>query len=197
MSNLTQRFEEAFLYASQVHGGQLRKGTQTPYIGHLLGVASTVIEYGGDEDLVVAALLHDAVEDQGGRPRLTDIEARFGARVAKIVENLSDNIGEGREDKQLWEDRKKAYLAALKNHPDESVLISLADKVHNARATLRDLRKPEIGTKVWERFNQPREKTLWYYNALSDVFLERVGPGPTRQLAEELREIVDVLESEG
>ena len=197
MTHLTHRFERAFLYASQVHGGQLRKGTQSPYIAHLMAVAATVIEYGGGEDQAVAALLHDAAEDHGGLARLADIEARFGGRVARIVEHLSDNIIDGREDTLPWRERKEAYLKALKTHPEESVLVSLADKVHNARATLRDFRKQGVGDKVWDRFRRPREQTLWYYNALAEIFLERcAGDCPSRQLAEELRAIVDTLERE-
>jgi len=197
MTSLTHRFERAFLYASQVHGGQLRKGTDTPYIAHLMAVAATVIEYGGGEDQAVAALLHDAAEDHGGLARLADIEARFGERVARIVEHLSDNIIDGREDLLSWKERKQAYLQALKTHPEESVLVSLADKVHNARATLRDLRNPGVGNNVWDRFRRPREETLWYYNALAEIFLVRCGGDKaTRQLAEELRSIVDILERE-
>lgn len=196
MTRLTDRFERAFVYAAHIHAAQRRKGTKTPYLAHLMAVTATVIEYGGDEDQAVAALLHDAAEDQGGLARLEDIRARFGERVANIVEHLSDNLGDERGKDETWEKRKEAYLKALKSHPDESVLVSLADKVHNARSTLRDLRTPGVGVKVWDRFRRPREKTLWYYNALSSVFLDRCATGATRQLAEELAEIIDVLERE-
>jgi (p)ppGpp synthase/HD superfamily hydrolase len=189
---LTDRFDRALLYATHVHGGQVRKGTGTPYVAHLLAVAATVLEYGGDEDLAIAALLHDSVEDQGGKARLADIRNRFGERVARIVEACSDSLadtGKG-EPKAHWQDRKEAYLAHLERADEDILRVSLADKVHNARAILRDLRKKEIGEKIWDRFSQPKERTLWYYRSLADRFCTLL-PG---QLSEELREIVEVLE---
>ena len=194
MSNatvLTDQFDRALLYATHVHGGQVRKGTSTPYVAHLLAVAATVLEYGGDEKLAIAALLHDSVEDQGGKARLDDVRNRFGKRVASIVESCSDslaNTGAG-ERKADWEERKKAYLEHLLRADEDVLLVSLADKVHNARAILRDRRKPEIGEKIWRRFSQPKERTLWFYCSLADRFCEML-PG---QLSDELREIVEVL----
>src|ERR1700745_3023753 len=91
---LTDRFDRALLYATHVHGGQVRKGTSTPYVAHLLAVAATVLEYGGDEDLPIAHLLHDSVEDQGGRASLDDVRNRFGERVARIVEACSDSLAD-------------------------------------------------------------------------------------------------------
>ena len=193
---LTDRFDRALLYATLVHGGQVRKGTSTPYIAHLLAVAATVLEYGGDEDLAIAALLHDSVEDQGGKPRLDDVRNRFGARVAAIVEACSDSLadtGKG-EQKPDWQKRKETYIQHLKTANKDILRVSLADKVHNARAILRDLRKLEVGKEIWKRFgNRPKEKTIWYYRSLADVFSRKL-PG---QLSDELREIVDVLEAEG
>ncbi|MCC6889504.1 MAG: HD domain-containing protein [Hyphomicrobiales bacterium] len=189
---LTERFDRALLYATHVHGGQVRKGTTTPYVAHLLAVAATVLEYGGDEDLAIAGLLHDCVEDQGGQARLDDVRHRFGTRVAHIVKACSDslaNTAKG-EAKAHWRQRKEAYLAHLQNADPDILLVSLADKVHNARSILRDLRKDEIGEAIWARFSQPKEATLWYYRGLANRFCERM-PG---QLAHELREIVDVLE---
>ena len=182
-------------YATHVHGGQVRKQTSIPYIAHLLAVAATVLEYGGDEDLAIAALLHDSVEDQGGKARLDDVRNRFGERVARIVEACSDSLadtgkGEPKADSQK---RKAAYLAHLRQADEDTLRVSLADKVHNARAILRDLRKPDIGDKVWSRFSQPKEKTIGYYRSLVDVFCEQL-PG---QLSNELREIVGALEAEG
>src|ERR1700756_975155 len=177
--------------ATYVHGGQVRKGTSTPYVAHLLAVAATVLEYGGDEDLAIAALLHDSVEDQGGKTRLDDVRNRFGEGVARIVEACSDSLadtGKG-ERKAHWQERKEAYLAHLRTADEDILWVSLADKVHNARAILRDLRKPDIGDKVWSRFSQPKEKTIGYYRSLADVFCEQL-PG---QLSNELREIVEVL----
>lgn len=191
---LTDLFDRALLYATHVHGGQVRKGSSTPYVAHLMAVSATVLEYGGDEDLAIAALLHDSVEDQGGAGRLEDVRNRFGKRVAKIVAACSDSMANtaAGEKKPDWHTRKTAYIKHLKTADEDILRVSLADKVHNARAILRDLRKPEIGKKIWSRFSQPREKTLWYYRSLAETFCV-VLPG---QLSEELREIVDVLEAE-
>ena len=188
---LTDRFDRALLYATHVHGGQTRKGTAIPYVAHLMAVAGTVLEYGGDEDLAIAALLHDSVEDQGGKARLEDVRNRFGERVARVVEACSDSLADtgAGERKAGWEERKKKYLAHLKTADEDILNVSLADKVHNARAILRDLRKPEIGEKIWSRFSQPKDRTLWYYTSLADIFRKKL-PG---QLAEELGEIVAVL----
>jgi (p)ppGpp synthase/HD superfamily hydrolase len=191
---LTDRFDRALLYATHVHGGQVRKGTSTPYVAHLLAVAATVLEYGGDEDLAIAALLHDSVEDQGGKGRLDDVRNRFSERVARIVEACSDSLadtGKG-ERKAHWRERKEAYLAHLRTADQDILSVSLADKVHNARAILRDLRKPDIGEKIWGRFSVRKEQTLWYYRSLADTFCERL-PG---QLSNELREIVEALEAD-
>jgi (p)ppGpp synthase/HD superfamily hydrolase len=192
---LTDRFDRALLYATHVHGGQVRKGTSTPYVAHLLAVAATVLEYGGDEDLAIAALLHDSVEDQGGKARLDDVRNRFGERVARVVAACSDSLADTAkgEPKAHWQERKETYLAHLRTADEDVLRVSLADKVHNARAILRDLRKPDIGERIWTRFSQPKEKTLWYYRGLADLFRARL-PG---QLSDELHEIVEVLEAEG
>jgi (p)ppGpp synthase/HD superfamily hydrolase len=191
---LSDRFDRALLYATHVHGGQVRKGTSTPYVAHLLAVAATVLEYGGDEELAIAALLHDSAEDQGGAARLNDVHNRFGGRVARIVEACSDSLadaGKG-ERKAHWQERKEAYLTHLQTADEDILWVSLADKVHNARAILRDLRKPDIGEKVWSRFKVPKEQTLWYYRSLADRFCERL----SNQLSNELREIVELLDAE-
>ncbi|MBM3491450.1 MAG: bifunctional (p)ppGpp synthetase/guanosine-3',5'-bis(diphosphate) 3'-pyrophosphohydrolase [Alphaproteobacteria bacterium] len=191
---LTERFERALVYAAQVHGGQARKGSTAPYVAHLLAVAATVLEYGGSEELAIATLLHDAVEDQGGLPRLAHIRHRFGHRVADIVRACSDSVvnSAAGEAKPAWRQRKQRYLDHLATLDAETLLVSLADKVHNARAILRDLRKPEVGPAVWQRFSNPRQETLWYYAALAEAF-QRFLPG---QLADELAEIVAVLRTE-
>lgn len=191
---LTDRFDRALLYATHVHGGQVRKATTIPYVAHLLAVAATILEYGGSEDMTIAGLLHDAVEDQGGESRLADIRNRFGDRVADIVRSCSDSVvntaaGQQKED---WRTRKVRYIDHLKTVDPETRLVSLSDKVHNARSILRDLRKPEIGSAVWDRFKQPKEDTLWYYRELANAFAQLL-PG---QLADELMEIVIVLENE-
>jgi (p)ppGpp synthase/HD superfamily hydrolase len=141
----------------------------------------------------IAALLHDSVEDQGGKGRLDDVRNRFGDRVARVVAACSDSLADTAkgERKTDWQERKEAYLAHLDTAHDDVLRVSLADKVHNARAILRDLRKPDVGESIWSRFSQPREKTLWYYRGLADKFRKRL-PG---QLANELHEIIEVLEN--
>jgi (p)ppGpp synthase/HD superfamily hydrolase len=190
---LTDRFDRALLYATHVHGGQVRKETSIPYVAHLLAVAATVLEYGGSEDMAIAGLLHDAVEDQGGEARLGDVRNRFGDRVADIVRACSDRVvnSSATQEKEDWRIRKTRYIEHLGTVDQETLLVSLSDKVHNARSILRDLRKPEIGAKVWDRFGKPKSETLWYYRSLADAF-QKFLPG---QLASELDEIVRVLET--
>jgi len=192
---LTDRFDRALLYATHVHGGQVRKETTIPYVAHLLAVSGTVLEYGGDEDQAIAGLLHDAAEDQGGKPRLNDIRNRFGERVADIVQSCSDSMADtaAGQPKEDWHVRKERYIRHLHTIDSDRLLVSLSDKVHNARSILRDLRKEEIGELVWQRFSQPRERTIWYYEELAKTFKE-VLPG---QLADELEEIVEVLKRPG
>ena len=188
---LTDRFDRALLYATHVHGGQVRKKTTVPYVAHLFAVAATVLEYGGDEDMAIGALLHDAAEDQGGSARLADIRNRFGDRVANFVGACSDNLANtaAGEKKAGWQERKEKYLAHLVDMNADTLLISLADKVHNARSILRDLRKADVGAAVWSRFSASREDTLWYYEQLAKVF-QRVLPG---QLSDELADIARAL----
>jgi (p)ppGpp synthase/HD superfamily hydrolase len=166
----------------------LRKGTQIPYVAHLLAVAALVLEHGGDEDQAIAALLHDAAEDHGGEVRLADIHGRFGDRVEAIVRGCSDALPVLGQPKGAWPERKEAYHGHLE-HVDESVLlVSAADKLHNARAVLLDYR--EVGEAVWKRFKGGREGTLWNYRALVEV-LERRLPG---SLSREFAETVGHLE---
>jgi (p)ppGpp synthase/HD superfamily hydrolase len=194
---LTDRFDRALLYATHVHGGQVRKGTPIPYIAHLLAVSATVLEYDGSEDVAIAALLHDAVEDQGGEPRLSDIRNRFGDRVADIVRSCSDTVvnSSSGQQKEDWHTRKKRYVEHLNLVDQDTLLVSLSDKIHNARSILRDLRRPEIGKAVWDRFKNSRKDTLWYYRELARSFQKRLKDQSAKmQLADELSEIVDVLE---
>jgi len=159
-----------------------------PLRAHLLAVAAAVLEYGGDEDLAIAALLHDNVEDQG-KARLDDVRNRFGEGVARIVEVCSDSLadtGKG-ERKAHWRDRKESYLARLRTADEDILWVSLADKVHDARAILRDLRKPDIGEKVWARFNVSTKQTLWYYRSLADIFCERLSNNCLTSCAKSLR----------
>ena len=163
---LGPRFEEALGYALRVHGGQTRKGTSIPYMAHLLGVTALVLEDGGNEDEAVAALLHDAVEDQGGTERLGDIRRRFGERVAEIVLSCSQTLDEPRPS---WKERKQRYLDHLRELSDDGKLrVSLADKLHNSRAMVADHRR--LGDELFTRFNAPKEDQCWYYEHLVEVF---------------------------
>lgn len=181
----SDRLDRAFGMARQLHQAQSRKGTATPYLAHLLSVCALVIEDGGDEDQAIAALLHDAVEDQGGLETLAIIRQEFGERAAIIVEHCSDSF---ETPKQPWGQRKEQYLAHLKDAPPEALRVSLADKLHNARAILKDLRMQ--GSPLWERFNGKREGTLWYYHSLVMVF-RQVGRSP---MVEELARVVVEIE---
>jgi (p)ppGpp synthase/HD superfamily hydrolase len=162
---LGPRFLKGFLFAAEKHAGQTRKTTTVPYIAHLMGVASLVLEFGGDEDMAIAALLHDVVEDCGGAPMLKEVRRRFGSRVAKIVEGCTDS---DIDPKPPWRGRKETYLRHLKSADAETRLVSAADKLNNARSILSDYR--EVGESIWARLNGGREGTLWYYRALVQEF---------------------------
>lgn len=192
MTLYSDRFLKALEYAAQTHQSQQRKGTQIPYIGHLLGVASIVIDAGGTEDEAIAALLHDAPEDRGGQARLRDIRDRFGERVATIIDGCSDPLDEAGKADRPWDVRKAAYLEHLRTCADKSVyLVSAADKLHNARATLADVRAD--GASVWERFNAGRQATLENYKAL--IALYRQGPSDVRRdrVVDELARVIELL----
>ena len=185
MTTLTPRFDEAVRYARDVHAGQDRKGTGVPYISHLLGVTSIVLDDGGSEDEAIAALLHDAAEDCGGRERLDDIRSRFGDAVAKIVEDCTDAWT---TPKPPWAERKRHYLEHARTLDRSSLRVSAADKVHNAYAILRGLRTS--GEQVWARFNAGPDDILAYYQSLVRAFrvpdlarLYRVCPRPVRRPA--------------
>jgi (p)ppGpp synthase/HD superfamily hydrolase len=178
------RFETALVYAAQVHASQVRKTTNIPYIIHLLAVASLVGDYGGDEDQVIAALLHDAPEDQGGEARLEDIRLRFGERVASIVAACSDTF---EDPKPPWQNRKETYIKHLSTTPPDVLLVSAADKLHNARTIVADLRKS--GDTVFERFTGKKEGTLWYYGALVEAFEARAITELTQELRRTVQEI--------
>jgi GTP pyrophosphokinase len=182
---LTERFEEALIYAARLHAEQKRKRSSVPYLAHLLGVTSLVLEDGGGENEAIAALLHDAVEDQGGLDTLAEIEVRFGPEVAEIVDGLTDAYS---DPKPPWKERKEAYIASIRTANSAVVRVSLADKVYNARSTLRDIRLE--GEAGWEKFNGGKEGTLWYYRQLIHEF-EYHG---SRSLLSELIRIVSELE---
>ncbi|MFZ0290453.1 MAG: HD domain-containing protein [Candidatus Sulfotelmatobacter sp.] len=162
---LGPRFLRAFLFAAEKHTGQVRKASTTPYIAHLMGVSSLALEFGGDEDMAIAALLHDVVEDCGGAPMLKEVKRRFGSRVAKIVDGCTDS---DRDPKPPWRERKETYIRHLKSADADTKLVSAADKLHNVRSILSDYR--EVGESIWARFNGGREGTLWYYRALLKEF---------------------------
>ena len=180
-----EKFGEALSYAGQVHRDQRRKGTQVPYVTHLLAVAAIVGENGGTEEEVVAALLHDAPEDQGGEDRLQDIRDRFGDEVAGIVAGNTDTF---EDPKPPWRERKVRYLARIAHEPESVRLVSAADMLHNAQSILADLRS--VGDELWQRFNGGRDGTLWYYRALVEAF-ETAGSNP---VVEELDRVVAEME---
>jgi (p)ppGpp synthase/HD superfamily hydrolase len=197
---LSDKFNDALVYAARLHRHQPRKGKDIPYIGHLLGVASLVLEAGGDEEMAIAALLHDAVEDQGGLPRLEEIRDLFGPKVARIVEGCTDSDAVDPELKPPWCERKQQYIAHVQDSADADVrLVSAADKVHNSRAILSD--HYEIGDAVFDRFSGKKQGTLWYYRALVEAFrsAEERDPADTaahgrRKLIDELARVVEELE---
>ena len=166
-------FVRAVKRAREWHDGQVRKGSEVPYISHLLAVASLVLEAGGDEELAIAALLHDAIEDQPDEASPKKIRKQFGKRVAQIVEECSDREHGEKSTRANWRQRKETYIESLEEASDDLLLVSCADKLHNARSLLRDL--AEEGDGVWKRFREPDPaKQLWYYRALADAFLERI-----------------------
>ena len=181
---LGPRFQKAFLFAAEKHKGQVRKASTTPYLAHLMGVTSLALEYGGDEDIAIAALLHDVVEDCGGAPMLKEVKRRFGARVAKIVEGCTDSYG---DPKPPWRERKENYLLHLKDADAETRLVSAADKLNNVRSILSDYR--EVGELIWDRFNGRREGTLWYYRSLLQEFKRGKPNRLIRELALAEREL--------
>ena len=161
---LTDRFFAAMTYAAAAHKEQVRKSTNIAYISHPFGVASLVLEAGGDEDQAIAALLHDVAEDCGGEPRLADIAEKFGDRVAHIVRGCSDSLVVDEGEKAPWKERKQAHLEHLNSADRDTLLVTAADKTHNARAIATDIQT--IGDKVWERFNASQEDIIWYYNSI-------------------------------
>ena len=162
------RFGNAFELANNLHINQYRKGTDVPYISHLLAVTALVMEAGGDEDLAIAALLHDAVEDQGGIELLDKIKEEFGSRVAQIVKGCSDSF---KIPKPPWIERKQNYLKYLKTADRDVLLVSQADKLHNARSILLDLLYH--GEATWGKFKGGKEGTIWYYQSLLEIFQNR------------------------
>ncbi len=188
---LTARYTEALDYAREQHAHQTRKGTQTPYLSHLLGVSALVLDHGGDEDQAIAGLLHDVIEDCGAQHEAR-VRERFGERVARIVLACTDST---QEDKAAldtpeakfadWRHRKLAYLKHLRHTEADALLVSCCDTLHNARAIVGDLENPAVGVAVFDRFTARRDGTLRYYHALSDIFTTR-GASAARALEAEI-----------
>jgi (p)ppGpp synthase/HD superfamily hydrolase len=184
--------EQAFAYVAEQFKEDERKGTQIPYLSHLVSVAALVMEAGGDDVQVAAAFLHDSPEDKGGEAELQRIEAEFGADVAAIVRDLSDSLVDTTkgETKRPWKERKEQYLEHLRNAPERSLLVSAADKLHNARCIVADLRLHH--EQLWKRFNAPAGEQLWYYDRLVEIFRERLADS---SLTAELQRTVGEMRS--
>ncbi len=178
-----ERLADGIAFALAIHAAQQRKGTHTPYISHLLAVAAIVLEFGGDEEQAIAAMLHDAIEDQGAHQEPA-IAERFGPRVAHIVRGCTDA---DTMPKPPWRDRKLAYIAHLDAAEPDMLLVSAADKLHNARAICSDLR--HIGPAVFERFKGGQEGTIWYYSALVERFCALMPGALATELQRAVREI--------
>jgi (p)ppGpp synthase/HD superfamily hydrolase len=188
---LTGRFDLAFQFASGLHHAQCRKGTEIPYISHLMSVAALVLEAGGNEDQAIAALLHDAMEDQGGLPTLKTIRRLFGDRVAETIRECSDSESEDPEKKLPWHQRKRAYVAHLAIASPDALMVSIADKLHNIRMVLAGYRI--LRDDIWKRFNEEATKNdhLVYYHELVRVFNTTTAP---REMLSELERVVVELE---
>jgi (p)ppGpp synthase/HD superfamily hydrolase len=190
--HFTARLAGAVEYARILHI-ERRKGTGIPYVAHLFGVASLVMGEAGltgfpvTEDMVIAALLHDAVEDHGGAARLEDVRQNFGDEVARMVEGLSDSLADDPGKKEPWEQRKQGYIARIRNEPADVRLISAADKLYNARTILEDYRV--IGAEVWRRFQRGRDLQIWYFETIIEAFKE----AGTSRIVDELERVVAEL----
>jgi GTP pyrophosphokinase len=197
--HLTSRFTDAVDYARHLHI-ERRKGTGIPYMAHLLGVAALVMAEAGHaaisvtEDMVIAALLHDTVEDHGGLVRLEDVRQNFGSDVARMVEGLTDSFAADSDKKEPWQHRKESYIERLRDEPADVQLISAADKLYNAKAILDDYR--EIGPRIWERFHRGRNDQLWYFNALIEVFKAAGGGRTVTELERVVAELTEISAGE-
>jgi (p)ppGpp synthase/HD superfamily hydrolase len=182
---LTERFEGALVFAARLHRDQRRKGSGVPYVSHLLAVCELTLEYGGDEDEAIAALLHDAIEDQGGEVARVEILKEFGLRVTEIVEGCTDT---DQSPKPAWRIRKEDYIRHVTEASASVRLVSACDKLHNARSLVMDYRV--FGEDLWSRFTGRRDGTLWYYRAMVNA-LRAAGASP---VVEELDRVVSELE---
>lgn len=169
MTTATDRLKRCLAWSADLHAGQTKKGSKVPYVAHLWGVASLVAEMGGNEEACIAALLHDAAEDQGGEATLALIRAEFGATVEQVVRDCSDTLV---KPKPRWRERKERHLAHLEEVDDMALLVMLADKIYNATTIVRDLRSQ--GLVALDKFNGGRKGTLWYYRQMVDLFGRRM-----------------------
>jgi len=183
---LTERFARALVVADRLHRSQRRKGSGVPYVSHLLAVCELTLEYGGDEDEAIAALLHDAIEDQGGAIARAEILLEFGARVTEIVDGCTDS---DQSPKPAWRPRKEAYVRHVASASASVRLVAACDKLHNARSLVMDYRT--YGEALWSRFTGGREGTLWYYRAMVNAFRA----AGSSELVEELNRVVTELET--
>ena len=186
---LGPRFDRAFLFAAKKHSTQMRKASSIPYLAHLIGVTSLVLEAGGDEDMAIAALLHDVVEDCGGQRMLKEVRRRFGKRVADIVDGCTDAYA---IPKPPWKERKDQYIERLRHESPDTRLVSAADKLNNVRSILSDYRT--IGESIWSRFNGGRDGTLWYYRTLREEFLRDAPNRITRDFDLAVQELESLTE---
>src|SRR5437667_5765811 len=186
LMKISEKFEEALVYATQAHGNQVRKKTGIPFGAHILGVTAIALEYGANETEAISALLHDTVEDCGGAERLRDIRERFGDDVAGIVDGCTDTY---ETPKPPWLERKRSYIEHLKDSDSPTRLVSASDKLHNTRAILAELRRN--GLEVFERFAGKKDGTIWYYRALVSTFRQH---GDHADLIEELDRVVSEIE---
>ena len=186
LMKISEKFEEALVYATQAHGNQMRKKTGIPFVAHILGVTAIALEYGASETEAISALLHDTVEDCGGADRLRDIRKKFGDDVAGIVDGCTDTY---ETPKPPWLERKRAYIEHLKDSDSPTRLVSASDKLHNTRAILAELRRH--GTDVFDRFAGKKDGTLWYYRTLVTAFREH---GNHTDLIGELDRVVTEIE---
>lgn len=162
---LSPRFERALVHVTRLHARQERKGSDIPYVAHLLGVASIVLQYGGKEDEAIAALFHDAIEDQGGKAMREEIRMAYGDEVTAIVDGCTDA---DTFPKPPWRERKEKYIAHIADAPPSVLLVSAADKLENARAILKDFR--QIGDRIWRRFKGGKGGSLWYYRHVVNAY---------------------------
>ena len=190
--SLTDRFADALVFAERLHRQQTRKGNDIPYVAHLLAVAATVLEHGGSEDAAIAALLHDAVEDQGGLKTRDLIDARFGPRVAEIVMACTDSVSEDPAKKGEWEDRKRLHIAKLQSADADVALVTAADKLHNLTAMIRDVRRD--GPETLARFNAPG-RLVWYFESIAEVLEVHTGSAPIREIREGAMQLRSLTEN--